>query len=190
LIDTAPFKEVPGATFGPPGGLPRYVGARFLAYWRTHGGLAINGYPLSPEFEQQLADGKTYTVQYFERARFEYHPENAGTPYEVLLGQFGRRIHGVDPVAAPLPDALYFTETGHNLRAGFRAYWEANGGLAQFGYPLTEEFTETLEDGQQYTVQYFERARFEYHPENAGTPYEVLLGQFGRRILDESSNGR
>jgi len=28
-------------------------------------------------------------VQYFERARFEYHPENAGTPYVVLLGLLG-----------------------------------------------------------------------------------------------------
>jgi erythromycin esterase len=35
-------------------------------------------------------DGKTYTVQYFERAVFEHHPENAGTPYEVLLSQLGK----------------------------------------------------------------------------------------------------
>ena len=38
-------------------------------------------------------------------------------------------------------------------------------------------------DGQPYTVQYFERARFEYHPENAGSPYEMLLGQFGTEML-------
>ena len=58
----------------------------------------------------------------------------------------------------------------------------SNGGLPQFGYPLSEELTETLEDGKPYTVQYFERARFEYHPENPA-PYDVLLGQFGRRIV-------
>jgi hypothetical protein len=34
-------------------------------------------------------------------------------------------------------------------------------------------------------VQYFERARFEHHPENA-PPYDVLLGQFGRSILAEA----
>jgi hypothetical protein len=33
-------------------------------------------------------------------------------------------------------------------------------------------------------VQYFERARFEHHPENSA-PNDVLLGQFGRRILAE-----
>ena len=29
-------------------------------------------------------------MQYFERAVFEYHPENAGTAYEVLLSQLGK----------------------------------------------------------------------------------------------------
>jgi hypothetical protein len=35
-------------------------------------------------------DGKPYTVQYFERAVFEYHPENRGTQFEVLLSHLGR----------------------------------------------------------------------------------------------------
>jgi hypothetical protein len=34
-------------------------------------------------------------------------------------------------------------------------------------------------------VQYFERARFEYHPEFKGTPHEVLLGHLGRLALRE-----
>ncbi len=54
--------------------------------------------------------------------------------------------------------------------------------VAQFGRPLTEPFPRALEGGNEYEVQYFERARFEYHPEYA-PPYDVLLGQFGRRIL-------
>jgi hypothetical protein len=157
------------------------VGGRFLDYWREHGGLALNGYPLSDEFTEVLEDGKPYTVQYFERTRLEYHP-GATRPYQVQLGQFGRRIHPATPPASRLTGADFFTETGHNVRGRFLDYWHANGGLAQFGYPLTEEITETLEDGQSYTVQYFERARFEYHPGNQ-PPYDVLLGQFGRRIL-------
>ncbi len=39
--------------------------------------------------ERNKDDGKTYLVQYFERQRFEYHPENKGTRYEVLLGRLG-----------------------------------------------------------------------------------------------------
>jgi hypothetical protein len=159
----------------------------FLAYWQAHGGLAQFGFPLTDERWEMLEDGKPYVVQYFERARFEHHPENA-PPYDVLLGQFGRRLYLLDPSrpqpnrVPPLPGATYFEETGHNLQGRFRDYWLANGGLPQFGYPLSEEIRERLEDGKEYTVQYFERARLEYHPENPA-PYEVLLGQFGRRIL-------
>jgi glucose/arabinose dehydrogenase len=50
---------------------------------------------LSEEFEEKNpTDGKTYIVQYFERNRFEYHPENKGTPYEVLLGLLGTQLGG------------------------------------------------------------------------------------------------
>jgi len=153
----------------------------FLRYWQAHGGLAINGYPISNEFVEVLEDGNAYTVQYFERVRMEYHTMNQ-PPYDILLGQFGRRIHPADPPASLIAGARYFAETGHNVRGRFLTYWRRKGGLAQFGYPLSEEFVETLEDGRTYTVQYFERARFEYHPENR-PPYDVLLGQFGRRIL-------
>ena len=163
------------------------IRGRFLDYWLRNGGLEINGYPLSDEFEQRLEDGNTYTVQYFERTRLEHHPEHAGTLHEVLLGQFGRRIHPADPPARRQEGAVYFPETGHNLSGKFLAYWQGNGGLAQFGYPISEEFRETLEDGNEYTVQYFERARFELHwAGGIVSDYIVVLGQFGRRILAES----
>ncbi len=157
---------------------------RFLAYWLAHGGLALNGYPLGDELDQQLEDGNTYRVQYFERVRLELHPENP-PPYDVLLGQFGRRFHPADPPVAPRDGATFFAATGHTVAPDLLAYWQARGGLAQFGYPLSEEFRETLEDGKTYTVQYFERARFERHPEHA-PPDDILLGQFGRHILAEA----
>jgi hypothetical protein len=65
----------------------------------------------------------------------------------------------------------------------FLDYWEQNGGLPIYGYPISEAFRETsLHDGQTYVVQYFERARFEYHPENE-KPYKVLLGRLGVEVL-------
>jgi hypothetical protein len=170
------------------------VGGRLRQHWLANGGLVVNGYPLSSEFQQVLEDGTSYTVQYFERVRLELHPENS-SPYDVLLGHFGRRIlaertgREIEPPVGPNGEGWWFRETGHNLSGGFLAYWEANGSLAQFGYPLTEVFEEQLEDGQTYRVQYFERARFEYHPENPA-PYDMLLGQFGRRILAESASKR
>src|SRR5205807_1418890 len=89
----------------------------------------------------------------------------------------------VDP-AVPLPGAVYFAQTRHNLGGGFLDYWRAHGGLPPFGYPISEELAEVSPtDGKTYTVQYFERARFEYHPEYAGTPHEVLLGLLGVSVL-------
>ena len=74
---------------------------KFLAYWQSHGGLAQQGYPISEEFlETSALNGLPYTVQYFERAVFEYHPENQ-PPYNVLLSQLGtfqyRAKYGKEP---------------------------------------------------------------------------------------------
>ena len=154
--------------------------AGFLAAWQEHGGLAVNGYPLTDEAPERLADGNVYTVQYFERARFEYHPERPA-PDDVLRGQVGRDRHPVEPPAPPHEGATYVPATGHNVAPTFLAYWAAHGGLAQFGYPLGEATTAPLEDGRTYTIQWFERARFEEHPE-APAPDRVQLGQLGRQV--------
>lgn len=167
------------------------VGPRFLAYWEAHGGLALNGYPISAPLLERLEDGQIYTVQYFERTRLEYHPQ-LPIAAEVVLGQLGRRVLAGLPAApttpaAALPGYTHFAETGHNVGPRFTAFWQQNGGLAQFGFPLTELFTETLGDGRAYQVQYFERGRLELHLEAAGTPYEIQLGQFGRTVLAASA---
>ncbi len=176
----------------PPQCFPQATGfciaGRFQEHWLANGGLSVNGYPLTSERRERLEDGNEYTVQYFERVRLEYHPENP-PPHDVLLGQLGRRIHPADPPVGAEEGSTYFPETGHNVGPRFTAYWEANGGLAQFGFPVSELFEERLEDGNTYLVQYFERARFEYHPENEA-PFDVLLGQFGRRILAQTGGRR
>src|SRR5437773_9956272 len=84
-----------------------------------------------------------------------------------------RPILLTDPVPDPhQPGVQWFAPTGHTLRGAFLDYWSRYGGLAQFGYPITEEFVESLgpEPDSNYdkyfSVQYFERNRFEHHPEN------------------------
>lgn len=170
------------------------VCGRFLQYWTEHGGLAQQGLPISDVVgEISTIDGVTYTVQYFERAVFEYHPENR-PPYDVLLSLLGVfRYQEKYPNGAPgqqannSPGARFFPETGHTLGGGFLEYWNTHGGLADQGYPLSEEFTEISDlNGQPYTVQYFERAAFEYHPENP-VPYTVLLSQLGTFRYQELS---
>jgi hypothetical protein len=80
------------------------------------------------------------------------------------------------------PGCQTFSQTGHTVCGRFLRYWDDHGGLAQQGYPLSEEFTETNAlNGKPYTVQYFERAVFELHPENK-PPYDVLLSQLGTYV--------
>lgn len=158
----------------------------FLDYWNANGGLAQQGYPIS-EVIGEVSDlnGQAYTVQYFERAVFEYHPEEADPQYQVLLSQLGtfqykRKYPDGAPGQQPnMEGGQLFSETGYWVGGPFLEYWNRNGGLAQQGYPISNEFTEISElDGQPYTVQYFERAVFELHPENP-PPYNVLLSQLG-----------
>ncbi|MCX2726283.1 hypothetical protein OO015_02085 [Thermomicrobium sp. 4228-Ro] len=73
----------------------------------------------------------------------------------------------------------YFPETGHWLCHGFRDYWERFGGLAIFGYPLSEEFVDPTTG---LVTQWFERARFEWHPGVWPERYDVLLSLIGREV--------
>jgi uncharacterized protein YkwD len=174
------------------------VCGRLLEYWQQNGALAVFGYPIGDQFTQ-LIEGRQIQVQLFERNRLELHSEN-DSPYDVLLGRLGadalqradRDWHDFPKAAASAPH--YFPQTGHAIAPPFWAYWSSHGlwfdqnpetsfeeSLALFGLPLSEAFMETNPtDGKPYLTQYFERARFEYHPEHAGTAYEVLLGLLGR----------
>ncbi len=158
--------------------------------------LARFGYPITRVFMETFEDGSQHYVQYFERARLEYHEENED-PYKVLIGHFGREILALHPeleqAAAPAqPDIVnqceFFQETQHNLCGELREYWEVNGGLMSFGYPISELTFQSFPDGQTLQVQYFERVRLEIHPENRGTPYLVLLGHLGDEVLTMRMN--
>ncbi len=155
----------------------------FKQFWESQGGLAVFGYPISEEFSERNPDtGKIYTVQYFERNRFEYHPEYSGTPWEVSLGRLGIQVASHPFPIAPAPsgaNVLYFDTTEHTLSGSFRSYWESHGGLAIFGYPTSEPF----EQGG-LLVQYFERSRFELHPD-LPSGSQVLLSRLGVDLARE-----
>src|SRR3954453_21542659 len=162
------------------------VQGKFLSYWNSHGGLAQQGYPISDEMQEKSdTDGKSYTMQYFERAVFEAHPENKA-PYDVLLSLLGSYTYKqkypngtTNQAANRSAGSVTFPETGKTAGGLFLTYWQQHGGLAQQGYPISEEFQEKSDlDGKTYTVQYFERAGFESHPENKA-PYNVLLSLLG-----------
>ncbi len=70
----------------------------------------------------------------------------------------------------------YFEETKHWVKGEFLEYFQRHGGVAIFGYPITERFVD-----QGLTVQYFQKARMELHPENP-EPYRVQLGLLGEEL--------
>jgi LPXTG-site transpeptidase (sortase) family protein len=156
----------------------------FREFWEQNGGLDIFGYPIT---EVYLENNRP--VQYFERARFEWFGDLVLTQGG-LLGRWAAREKQDQPAFKPLksptdPTAAFFQETGHSLNNGFQNFWQMHGGLPVFGFPISEEFQEqNSSDGQLYTVQYFERARFEYHPSNP-VEYQVQLGHLGSRYLEK-----
>ncbi|WP_054535170.1 hypothetical protein [Herpetosiphon geysericola] len=177
------------------------LGGLFEQYWQKNGGLAVFGYPQSEEFSQVNADtGKTYTVQFLERQRYEHHPELAGTPYEVSLGRLGAerlvtlnrnwQTEGDSSAGAEqLPgQCQHFATTDRKLCGAFLSYWQNHGldlgepgisyaeSLALFGLPLTAPHMETNPDGDRVLTQWFERARFEWHPDNPAE-FKVQLGR-------------
>ena len=84
---------------------------------------------------------------------------------------------GLQPAIPTQAAQRCFSETNQCIDGRIREFWEQNGGLAIFGFPIGSEEQSTV-DGKTFTVQRFERNRLELHPENA-RPYDVLLGRLG-----------
>jgi len=179
-----------------------------------HGGLPLFGMPITAARDEVNADtGHIYLTQWFERNRFESHPENAA-PYTVLLGrlgaerlqQLGRNWQTEPRASGPQDRCLWFPQTKHNVcdydtsvqgaQAGFKSYWQAEGlvdpgldvynrSLALHGLPLTDARMETNGSGDTVLTQWFERDRLEWHPTNP-VGFRVQLGLLGSELRSSS----
>ncbi|HEV2126950.1 MAG TPA: hypothetical protein VGW38_29740, partial [Chloroflexota bacterium] len=156
------------------------VRAGFLHFLDKIGGVNVLGYPISGELRE---DGRV--VQYFQRARLEWHPDKMGTPYEVQISLLGERMAAVrghlpQPRVASFESwstNRYFPETGHSVHDAFLGYFNRIGGIDVLGYPITEELRSDVDWA--HTVQYFQRGRLQYHPDKAGTPNQVSASFVG-----------
>jgi hypothetical protein len=205
--DNVGLQQVPDNPVTPPTGRCRafpetgqQVCGRLLEYWEQNDGLRVFGLPITPQ-RQETIEGRPYQVQWFERNRLELHPENA-PPYDVLLGRLGAEAMRGSEIANAAPtglgnDCLRLPNAQHSVCGPFLRAWRASGleldgrpgiseseSLALFGLPMGPPRTEVIE-GNVYTVQWFERARFEYHPENA-QPYDVLYGLLGNTLRSDT----
>ncbi len=180
------------------------INGTFLQFWRGNGGLPVFGLALVEQRQERSPEG-VFLTQWFERERFEYHAE-LQPPYNVLLGRLGDEVlrrQGRDwrgfPTGQPKDGCEFFQATSHTLCEPFLTYWRTHGlefdgrggasfneSLALFGQPLSEPTIETNSSGDAVLTQWFERARFEYHPNNPD-PYKVLLGRLGAEMYDPTA---
>lgn len=158
----------------------------FRYFWETNGNLPIFGYPITEEYNAATTGRLT---QYFERARFELIQQNGN--YTVELGMLGaevvgNRIFSKSPPIQNTATKRYIPRTQHIIQYGFKEVWETRGSERIFGWPISDEVNEILEDGNVHIVQYFERARFEFWP--AFPPGQrVLISSLGRKLAPSDS---
>ena len=161
-----------------------YVCDAFLGFYDTQGGLEIFGNPITEAFDDPALGLR---VQYFQNTRMEWHPSNPPR-YQVQLGllvdELGYQFPPVHSDRIPTFNTNlrhYFPETMHVVEYSFLDFFKEKGRIDIFGYPRSEFM---YEDGR--IVQYFQRARMEWHPEITSglqmrlTPLgEAYIGRFG-----------
>ena len=154
------------------------IGGGFLDFFEKWGGVPIFGYPRGQEVQE---GGKT--IQYFQKARFEFSPELAGTPYQVQLGLLAmdatksRTFPKVEAFDST-PEKIFFPETGHSVQGAFLKFFREHGGVDVLGYPWSEELTEG-----NARVQYFQRLRLEIRTPATG-PAILDIGNLGDELLE------
>ena len=137
--------------------------------------LTLYGYPITDQF--QRADG--LLVQYFQRARFEYHPELPDGQRVVLTDVGSQMYTPAIQLNISNPFACRsFTETSFFVCFSFLDFYNKYGGELQFGYPISPfEYHDSL------IVQYFQKARMEWRPSNP-EGVRVVLTDLGSLAFD------
>jgi hypothetical protein len=118
----------------------------------------LYGYPITDAYQ----DPNGLLIQYFQKARFELHP-NAPRGLRVQLSPLGDYMYRqgqYPPIIENSPACRTFPQTGYQICYAFLQFYNANGGKAQFGYPISN-----IELQNNRRVQYFQKALFEFYPE-------------------------
>lgn len=128
--------------------------------------------------DEALAAGLT------TRRQLTGHLEESATSCPgTLMGDFILPWRAGESIGAPpMADGHYFSATGYYVGGAFFQFWSEYGALPIFGLPLSNEQPGPCEDGATRTIQWFERARFEYHPEEAAG-YTVLVTRLGAAAM-------
>ncbi len=154
-----------------------WVTGEFLEiYQAAPNPIEIYGYPITEAYQELT---RSRIVQYFERARFELVPDNPPelrvqiSPLGELLYEPGQSL----PKPDHFPACQEFPETGYHVCYAFLDFFTSNRGVTQFGYPISN-----FEVQDERIVQYFQKARFEWHPE-LPPGKRVTLSELGREYF-------
>jgi hypothetical protein len=134
-------------------------------YSHTQDYILKFGYPISDVEDHPVLPG--VKVQYFQRARLEFYP-NEAAGNRVRIASLGVWLYdGTDRgKSADLPFASgacrLFTQNNIAVCYEFLKFYDAHQGSTYFGEPISP--LEEISNGR--LVQYFERARMEWWPEN------------------------
>ncbi|HEX6269233.1 MAG TPA: hypothetical protein VFZ43_03280 [Anaerolineales bacterium] len=148
----------------------------FLRFYRSaKEPRVVFGYPITEQITSK--DGKT--VQYFQRARFELHadlPERQ----RVQLTPLGKNSYKPGgQLNIDNSSGCQLFSTGYRVCFAFLDFYNANGGFAQFGNPMSPfEFHDHL------IVQYFEMARFEWRADRP-EGQRVVITDLGRLYFEQ-----
>ena len=144
----------------------------------------VYGDPITDAFDSQLSQDPAGTqIQYFERARFELHPDYP-EDLRVTLTLVGEFFYDRDGPGKPLstkfmsPACQNIPKDGPQVCFAFLQFFNDQGGIAQFGYPISEM---VILNGR--LVQYFQRARLEWRPERP-SGHRVYLTDLGSLYFD------
>ena len=159
------------------------ITGEFLAFYeQASDPQLLYGYPITEAFINPYSGRLT---QYFERTRFELYPDEPAA-LRVKLSLLGVWLYEPGQQRV-LPDNSPGCQTYQEVEGSFQVcyafldFFKAYGGVRQFGYPISNL---EVQDGR--FVQYFQKARFEWHAQQP-SGQRVKLSDLGSRYFAQQA---
>lgn len=153
------------------------VTGEFLDFYRSvPNPVQLYGYPITDAFQDTT---RNLLVQYFQKTRFELDPAGPRGK-RVRLSPLGEYLYTPGPPVSleVNPGACRtFAPDGYRVCYSFLEFYDQNGGSLQFGNPISNA---EWHNGR--AVQYFQNARFEWHPDRP-KGQRVVLAHLGSQYF-------
>lgn len=181
LAGTNTYAQEIDSQFFPETG--HYVSGEFLKeFKKASNPVLIYGYPITDAFSYP---GEKIQYQYFEKALLQFDPDKS-PGLQVTSLPLGNWLYPSDPAPTFTPissGCQEFPDSGlpFSVCYAFLDFFEEQGGISQFGYPISN-----FENRQGLIVQYFQKALFEWHPE-IPSGNRVILSNLGSEYFKRNA---